>query len=60
MEKIYRNYAFIIGANSLLLALGLSGTITPATSALLHNLATIGASVYSLTPVLDPEESPPS
>jgi Cu2+-exporting ATPase len=53
MEKIYRNYAFIIGANSLLLALGLSGAITPTTSALLHNLATIGASVYSLTPVLD-------
>ncbi|MDR2179625.1 MAG: heavy metal translocating P-type ATPase [Synergistaceae bacterium] len=53
MEKIYRNYAFIIGANSLLLALGLSGAITPAASALLHNLATIGASIYSLTPVLD-------
>ena len=52
MQKIYKNYAFIIGANSLLLALGLSGAITPAASALFHNLATIGASVYSLTPVL--------
>ena len=58
MKKIYRNYAFIIGTNSLLLALGLSGAITPTTSALLHNLATIGASVYSLTPVLD-KTSPP-
>ncbi|MDR3231018.1 MAG: heavy metal translocating P-type ATPase [Synergistaceae bacterium] len=53
MEKIYRNYAFIVGANSLLLGLGLSGTITPAMSALLHNLATIGSSLYSLTPILE-------
>jgi Cu2+-exporting ATPase len=52
MKKIRRNYALIVGANSLLLALGLSGAITPATSALLHNLATVGASVYSLTPIL--------
>jgi Cu2+-exporting ATPase len=52
MNKIYRNYAFIIGVNSLLLALGLGGAITPAVSALLHNLATIASSLYSLTPVL--------
>ncbi|MDR1378621.1 MAG: heavy metal translocating P-type ATPase [Synergistaceae bacterium] len=52
MSKIYRNYAFIVGVNSLLLALGLGGAITPAVSALLHNLATIASSVYSLTPVL--------
>ncbi|MDR1916884.1 MAG: heavy metal translocating P-type ATPase [Synergistaceae bacterium] len=53
MKKIHRNYAFIVVLNSLLLGLGLTGTITPATSALLHNLATIAATVYSLTPVLD-------
>jgi Cu2+-exporting ATPase len=53
MNKIYRNYAFIIGINSLLLALGLGGVITPAVSALMHNLATIASSVYSLTPVLE-------
>ncbi|MDR1732752.1 MAG: heavy metal translocating P-type ATPase [Synergistaceae bacterium] len=52
MRKIYSNFAFIVGANSFLLALGLGGILTPATSALLHNLATIGSSVYSLTPVL--------
>ncbi|MDR1875139.1 MAG: heavy metal translocating P-type ATPase [Synergistaceae bacterium] len=52
MKKIYRNYVFIVGANSLLLALGLSGTITPAISALLHNLSTIGASICSLRPIL--------
>ena len=56
MEKIRRGYAFIVGTNSLLLALGLSGTITPAVSALLHNLATVGASVYSLTPILPAPE----
>jgi heavy metal translocating P-type ATPase len=52
MKKIHRNGIFIIGANSLLLALGLSGVISPAGSALLHNLATIGSGVYSLTPML--------
>jgi P-type E1-E2 ATPase len=52
MKKIYRNYAFIIWVNSCLLALGLSGTITPTTSALLHNLATVGSSEYSMMPIL--------
>lgn len=56
MRKIYRNYTFIIGTNSLLLALGITGTITPALSALLHNLSTVGASVYSLMPVLPAKE----
>jgi heavy metal translocating P-type ATPase len=53
MKKIRRNGVFIVGANSLLLALGLYGIISPAGSALLHNLATVGAGVYSLTPILD-------
>ena len=52
MRKIYRNYALIVGANSLLLALGVSGVISPASSALLHNLSTVAAGVYALTPVL--------
>lgn len=54
MRKINRNFAFIIGANSALLGLGLLGWITPAASALLHNLATLGASTYSMLPVLSP------
>ncbi|MDR1471944.1 MAG: heavy metal translocating P-type ATPase [Synergistaceae bacterium] len=53
MRKIYRNYSFIVGVNSALLALGLTGTITPAMSALLHNLATIGATLYSMAPILE-------
>jgi Cu2+-exporting ATPase len=52
MRKIYRNYAFIIAVNSFLLAMGSTGMITPSASAFFHNLATIGASIYSLTPVL--------
>ena len=52
MEKIYRNFAWIIGANSLLLALGLGGIITPAMSALLHNVSTVASGAYSLKPVL--------
>ena len=52
MRKINRNYCFIVGTNTLLLTLGLGGFISPALSALLHNLSTVGASVYSLAPVL--------
>ncbi|MCR4817480.1 MAG: heavy metal translocating P-type ATPase [Fretibacterium sp.] len=55
MRKIYRNYTFIVGANSLLLALGVCGVISPAVSALLHNLATVGSGVYALTPILPGE-----
>jgi Cu2+-exporting ATPase len=58
MEKIRRGYAFIIGTNSCLLVLGLSGVLTPAMSAFLHNLATVGSSVYSMTPILEKEETP--
>ena len=52
MQKIRRNYTFIVGANTLLLALGTGGTITPGTAALLHNLVTLGAGAFSLTPLL--------
>ena len=52
MEKIHRNFAWIIGTNSILLALGLGGIITPATSALLHNASTVASGIHSLKPVL--------
>jgi heavy metal translocating P-type ATPase len=52
MRKVRNNYAFIIATNSALLALGLSGKIPPTMSALLHNLSTIGATSYSLMPIL--------
>ncbi|MDR3280006.1 MAG: heavy metal translocating P-type ATPase [Synergistaceae bacterium] len=53
MRKIYRNYAYIVSLNSLLLALGITGTISPGMSALLHNMSTIGSSVFSMMPILD-------
>jgi heavy metal translocating P-type ATPase len=53
MKRIYENYAFIVVINSALLAMGLSGVITPALSALLHNASTICTSVRSMTPFLD-------
>jgi Cu2+-exporting ATPase len=52
VEKIHRNFAWIVGTNSLLLALGLGGIITPAMSALLHNASTVASGVHSLKPIL--------
>jgi P-type E1-E2 ATPase len=52
MNKIYRNFAFIVSVNSLLLVLGLGGAISPAASALLHNAATVASGVYGLKSVL--------
>ena len=37
MERIHKNYRFILGFNSSLLLLGFMGVITPSISALLHN-----------------------
>lgn len=52
MRKIRGNCRWIIGINSVLLFLGLSGGLSPAASALLHNIATVGASLYAIRPVL--------
>jgi heavy metal translocating P-type ATPase len=57
MKRIYENYAFIVAINSTLLALGLSGVISPALSALLHNASTICTSVRSMMPFLDEDVS---
>jgi P-type E1-E2 ATPase len=56
MKRVQGNYAFIIAINSALLAMGLSGAITPALSALLHNASTIVTSLRSMKPLLDPGE----
>lgn len=37
----------------MLIALGALGVITPATSAMLHNLSTIGISVYNMTDLIE-------
>lgn len=48
MRRIDRNYAVIVGFNSLLLGLGLLGVLQPTLSALLHNGLTVALSIHSL------------
>jgi len=50
LERIHKNYRGVIGFNTMLLLLGIGGVITPATSAVLHNLSTLGISVASIRP----------
>ncbi|QIB70452.1 heavy metal translocating P-type ATPase [Aminipila butyrica] len=52
MRRINYNYGAILGFNTSLLLLGMGGIITPATSALLHNLSTMGISAASMKPLL--------
>ena len=56
MDRIHRNYRFIVGFNCLLIALGVAGILPPATSALLHNLSTLAVSMKSMTNLLPEEE----
>lgn len=52
MERIHRNYRFIIGFNCALIALGVAGILPPTTSALAHNLSTLTISMKSMTNLL--------
>ena len=52
MARISRNYRFIIGFNCGLIGLGLVGILPPTTSALLHNMSTLGISTKSMTNLL--------
>ncbi len=49
MRRIHSNYRFIIGFNGSLIALGVTGILPPATSAMLHNLSTLGVSLRSMS-----------
>ncbi|MCI5910589.1 MAG: heavy metal translocating P-type ATPase [Oscillospiraceae bacterium] len=49
MKRISRNYRFIVSFNTALLVLGFIGTITPSTSALLHNTSTMAICAKSMT-----------
>ena len=55
MHRIQNNYRFVIGFNGALIGLGVAGVLPPATSAMLHNLSTIGVSMRSMTNLLAPE-----
>lgn len=52
MKRIQRNYRFVIAFNAGLIALGLAGVITPAASALFHNVSTLGITLESMTNLL--------
>ena len=52
MDRIHRDYRVIILFNSLLIALGATGRITPQTSATLHNMSTLLISLYNMTDLL--------
>lgn len=56
IDRIHSNYRFVIGFNSTLIALGLSGIMSPSSSALLHNGSTILTGVKSMTNLLDNQE----
>ena len=56
MDRIHRNYRFIVSFNCSLIALGVAGILPPATSALLHNLSTLVVSMKSMTNLLPEEE----
>ena len=49
MRRIQNNYRFVIGFNGALIALGVAGILPPATSAMLHNLSTLGVSLHSMS-----------
>ena len=49
MNRIQNNYRFVIGFNGALIGLGIVGILPPATSAMLHNLSTLGVSLHSMS-----------
>ena len=56
MQRIHRNYRFIVGFNFSLIVLGVAGVLLPTTSALLHNASTLGISLKSMTDLLPDED----
>lgn len=52
VKRIHRNYRRIVGINTCLILLGVSGAILPTTSALLHNTSTLGISLGSMQNLL--------
>ena len=52
MQRTHKNYRFIVGFNSALMALGIFGIMTPQTTSVLHNLSTMALSSLSTRPYL--------
>ncbi len=53
MHRIHHNYRTIVGINGLLIGLGISGTLQPTTSALLHNTSTLAISLNSMKDLME-------
>lgn len=56
MKRINENYRFIIGFNASLIAFGVLGILSPATSALLHNGSTLVTGIWSMSNLLKEDE----
>lgn len=57
MRRIRNNYRFVIGFNGTLIGLGVAGILPPTTSAMLHNLSTLGVSLHSMTALPQPKQN---
>ena len=57
MYRIQNNYRFVIGFNGALIGLGMAGILPPTTSAMLHNLSTLGVSLHSMTALPLPKQN---
>ena len=57
-KRVHANYRFVLTFNSALIALGALGVLQPASSAMLHNLSTIGISLKSMTNLLPENKAP--
>ena len=57
-RRVHSNYRFVMTFNSTLIVLGALGILQPATSAMLHNLSTIGISLKSMTNLIQEPSVP--
>ena len=56
-KRVGSNYRFVLSFNSALILLGALGILPHATSAMLHNLSTLGISLRSMTDLLEQKPS---
>lgn len=52
-KRVKNNYLGIVGINSALILLGVSGIMQPTTSALIHNTATLAISLNGMKDLLE-------
>lgn len=58
MKRIDSNYRSIVGINSGLIGAGVFGLIPPTTSAMFHNISTLGITLNSMKNLLPEQELP--